>query len=130
MKKLLLLCTAVLFSLGMDALAQTAVPAQNSGDGSDVQTEIRTLSGQLKETYSSVYQQLNLLSKEIAATGTEPQTAQATFRDEMTLALSQLEGMLSTVNSADEAQWADIKSKAALVIERATALVEKRKAAK
>lgn len=130
MKKLLLLCSAVLFSFGMDALAQTAVPAQRTGDGSDVQTEIRTLSGQLKETYGALYQQLNLLNKEIAATGVEATAAQVASRDEMTLTLSQLEGMLSTVNTADEAQWADIKAKAAMVSEKATALVEKRKAAK
>lgn len=121
MKKFIpLVFGALLF--GSQATAQTT-PAPT--EQKSVQDEMRATSGQLKEAYGAVSQQLAYLNREI---GTAEATAEQTGRREaLSASLLKLEGMLTTVNSRDESQWAEIKAKAEMVRTEALALVPARK---
>ena len=122
MKKLIIATSAAFLFLSTGTIAQTtAVPATEQPS---VQNEIRTTSGQLKEAYAAVSQQLTQLNKEIGADAAQATEAQAAQRTKLTTALSQIEGMLSTVNTADEKQWSAIKAKAETVRTEALKLTE------
>ncbi|HRH37641.1 MAG TPA: hypothetical protein PK760_04820 [Flavobacteriales bacterium] len=88
-----------------------------------VQEEIRATSGQLKETYGAVSQQLAMLNRTIGPDAAKATADQAAKRNQLKTALTKLEGILTTVNTANEADWAAIKAKAATVGAEAKALL-------
>ncbi len=122
MNKLIIAACAAMLSIGTSTIAQTTTTAVADPQVS-IQDETRAVSGELKEAYGLVSQQLTQLNKEIGADATKATPEQATKRDQLKNALSKLEGMLSTVNTANEQAWPEIKAKAATVKAEALALV-------
>ncbi|MBK8498989.1 MAG: hypothetical protein IPL52_09270 [Flavobacteriales bacterium] len=66
---------------------------------------------------------MNLLNKELAAMPYGPTASQASRQAELKTALFQIEGLLSTVNTANEESWPDVKAKARTVCTAAMELV-------
>ncbi len=130
MKKMIIAACAAFFAVSTSAVAQSTPAPQASEQKGGVQEEIRATSGQLKETYGAVSQQLNLLKKEIGPDASAATPAQSTQLQNMKTSLAQLEGMLTTVNTANEAQWPEIKQKAEQVRAAALKLVAERKTTK
>jgi hypothetical protein len=128
MKKIFIASCIAVFAMSAQAVAQNGTTTAT--EQVSVQDEIRATSGELKEAYGILSQDLAHLNREIGPNADAATPAQAATRDAMKTTLSQLEGMLSTVNTANEEQWADIKAKAATVRAKALDLVAARKAAK
>lgn len=126
MKAILIAACVALFATTTPLVAQNAV--NTSAQAPTVQEQIRAMSGQLKGTYGELSQQLNLLNKEIGTA--TPTSAQTDYRTKLKTSLSQLEGMLTTVNTANEAAWPEIKAKAELLQTAAHDLIVARKEAK
>ncbi|MBK7383955.1 MAG: hypothetical protein IPI81_11610 [Flavobacteriales bacterium] len=107
----------------------TSVSAQNASSASEqasIQDEIRTTSAQLKEAYGILSQDIAHLNREIGPDATKATPEQDAMRARMQKSLTQLEGMLTTVNTANEEQWVEIKAKAEAVRTGALSLVKER----
>lgn len=124
MKKHILFVCAALMLASINATAQTS-PAANPQP--TVQDEIRITSGQLKEAFGAVSQQLTMLNKEIGSDATLATPEQVARKEELTKSLLQIEGMLTTVNTANEEMWPEIKAKAELIRAAAVGQAEKEK---
>lgn len=127
MKKAILSAVLAGFVLAINVNAQSASPVSASASSGSVQDEIRVVSGELKEAYAAVYQQLNLLNKEVAAVSGAQSPEQAARQERLNTALLQLEGMLSTVNSVNEESWSEVKAKAQIVRTSAMELIPAKK---
>lgn len=99
MKKILLASCIAVFAMGTTAVAQNGTTTTATPQVS-VQDEIRTTSGELKEAYGILSQDLARLDREIGPNADAATPAQAATRASMKTTLTQLEGMLSTVNTA------------------------------
>lgn len=126
MKQMIL--TVVLAMSGSTLFAQSSVTPVKADAPVVAQDEVRAVSAQLKEAYGILSQDLAHLGREVGPDATKATPEQTAMRERMTTALAQLEGMLSTVNSGDAAQWTEIKAKAEAVRKNALAIVEERKA--
>ncbi len=114
--------------IGLMAIS-TSVSAQNASSASEqasIQDEIRTTSAQLKEAYGILSQDIAHLNREIGPDATKATPEQDAMRARMQKSLTQLEGMLTTVNTANEEQWVEIKAKAEAVRTGALSLVKER----
>lgn len=125
MKHLISTAAAVLFFLG--ASAQSALPSTTKVEAQQESTdEVRQMSGQLKEVYGMVTREIAVLDREIGSDASKASSDQSARRDKLVLAQKQLEGMLTTVNSGDRSQWAEVKAKAETVRTNALALITSR----
>lgn len=127
MKKAILSAVVASFALAINVKAQSSSPVSASAPSGSVQDEVRVVSGELKEAYAAVYQQLNLLNKEVAAVSGAQSPEQAARQERLNTALLQLEGMLSTVNSVNEESWSEVKAKAQIVRTSAMELIPAKK---
>lgn len=127
MKKILIASCIALFAAGSQAVAQSSQSTDKAQVS--VQDEIRALSAELKEAYGILSQDIAHLNREIGTNPAAATPAQATMRDRMKATLTRLEGMLTTVNSADESQWEAVKAKSAVIRTEALDLVKERKEA-
>ncbi len=80
------------------------------------------MSGQLKEAYGGVSQELSVLKKEIGPDASLATPEQSAKQSDLVTCLSQIEGMLTTVNTANEELWPEIRTKAELVRTKAISL--------
>lgn len=128
MKKILIASCIAVFAMSAQAVAQNGTTTAT--EQVSVQDEIRATSGELKEAYGILSQDLARLNREIGPDAAAATAAQATSRDAMKTKLSQLEGMLTTVNTANEEQWAEVKAKAAIVRAEALDMVKARQGTK
>lgn len=116
--------TAFAALLLLSASAQSTVqPAPAKPVQSETTDEVRELSGQLKEAYGLVSREAAMLDREIGADASKATAEQTARKEQLNTALSQLEGMLHTVNSGDHSQWAEVKAKAETVRTNALSLV-------
>jgi len=129
MKKILIATCLAVFAMGTTAVAQNGTTTTATPQVS-VQDEIRATSAELKEAYGILSQDMAVLNREIGPNADAATPAQAATRDAMKTKLSQLEGMLSTVNTANEEQWAEVKAKAAIVRAEALDMVKARRGTK
>lgn len=115
----------------MTASAQTAIqsaaPTKTQQEPGD---EVREMSGQLKDAYGMVTREIAVLDREIGGDATKATLDQTSRREKLVLAQQQLEGMLTTVNSGDRSQWAEVKAKAETVRTNALSLIKSRPASK
>lgn len=123
MKKLLFV-TALLFSAAQINAQQTAPAATNQDP---VKTEMRAMSGTLKESLGQVGQQLMAVDKQLAAGTPETTEALQKSRAELTAAQSELESALKLVNTATAEQWPEVKAKAQALNERVATLLTNQK---
>ena len=123
MKKTILSTLLAIFVSAINTNAQSSSPVSAGASGGTIQDEVRTVSGELKEAYAAVYQQLNLLNKEMAVVSDGQPPEQAARQEKLNTALLQLEGMLSTVNSVNEESWPEVKAKAEVVRTSAMELI-------
>ncbi|MBL0129334.1 MAG: hypothetical protein IPP83_18225 [Flavobacteriales bacterium] len=123
MKNLFLASCIGLMAISTSASAQDA---SSAAEQVSVQDEIRATSAQLKEAYGILSQDIAHLNREIGPDATKATPEQDAMRARMQKSLSQLEGMLTTVNTANEEQWAEIKAKAETVRTGALSLVKER----
>ncbi|MCB9182519.1 MAG: hypothetical protein H6591_01275 [Flavobacteriales bacterium] len=122
MKHVITTAFAALFLLSASAQS-TVQPAPAKSVQSETTDEVRQLSGQLKEAYGLVSREAAMLDREIGADASKATAEQAARKEQLKTALSQLEGMLHTVNSGDQSQWAEVKAKAETVRTNALSLV-------
>lgn len=123
MKKAILTIALAIIIAAVNSSAQSSTPVTPSSTGSTLQDEIRSVSGDLKEAYAAVFQQLNLLNKEIASMSDGPTAIQASRQGDLKTSLLQIEGLLSTVNTSSEESWPEVKAKAQKVRTAALGLV-------
>lgn len=114
---------AIVFAMS----ATVATLAQSSAKPDVMQDEVRATSASLKEAYGILSQDLAHLGREIGPDASKATPEQVAIRTRLTTALSQLEGMLTTVNTVGEDQWIAAKAKAEQTRANALAIVEERK---
>lgn len=117
MKKLLIAlgCATLLF----------AAPAYAQNSSKPDREQVMQISGSLKEAHGILSKSLAMLDREIA--GAEAASAeQKAERAEYVAKIAELESMLTAVNTADQAQWAEVKEKAETCQKQAAVLAERR----
>ena len=114
---------ALVFAMSAAISAQAQSPIKSN----NMQEEVRATSASLKEAYGILSQDLAHLGREIGPDASKATAEQAALRERMKTALSQLEGLLTTVNTVGEDQWAAAKAKAEQTRASALAIVEERK---
>ena len=120
MKKILFV-TALLFSAAQISAQQTTTATATSQD--PVKTEMRAMSGTLKESLGQVTQQLMSVDKQLSVATPETTEALQKSKTELTAAKSELETSLMLVNKATAEQWPDVKAKAQALNERVNVLL-------
>lgn len=114
---------ALVFAMSAAISAQAQSPIKSN----NMQEEVRATSASLKEAYGILSQDLAHLGREIGPDASKATAEQAALRERMKTALSLLEGLLTTVNTVGEDQWAAAKAKAEQTRASALAIVEERK---
>ena len=120
MKKLFLVIALLIGAAQINA-QQTTTTAATAQD--PVKTEMRAMSGMMKDNLSKVTQKLQSVDKQLSIATAENSEALQKAKTELTAAKSELETSLTLVNTATPEQWSDVKAKAQALNDRVTTLL-------
>lgn len=118
MKKLFASFAIAVFCCTMPVFGQNA--------GAPDREEVLKMSASLKEAHGHVSKSLAMLNREIGPDAEAATAAQRAEREELTAIKVEMEAALTSVNTATEAQWAEVKQKSEASRKRAVELVERR----
>lgn len=119
MKKLFFVIALLTGTAQINAQQTTATASAQD----PVKTEMRAMSGMLKDNLGKVTQKLQSIDKELSIAPAENADALQNAKTELTTAKSELETSLTLVNMATPEQWGDVKAKAQALNDRVTTLL-------
>lgn len=124
MRNILFATTFLLSATQLSAQAGTTTPLQATSPTQDeTKTEIRAMSGKLKDTLGLVSQQLMSVEKRISVATPEASEGLQQTRGELVTAKTELEASLTAVNSSSPEEWKGTKAKAEALNERVLAML-------
>lgn len=124
MKHLIIATILIASSATATAQLSTTAPAATTLGAQDpVKTEIRAMSGKLKDLLAQVTQRLGAIDKRIAVVEPAERTSLEGTKEGLTASKTEIEASLTTVNKATSANWNETKAGAEALCERVTSML-------
>ncbi len=124
MKHLIIATILIASSATATAQLSTTTPAATTLGAQDpVKTEMRAMSGRLKDLLAQVSQRLGAIDKRIAAVEPAERTNLEGAKEGLTASKAEIEASLTSVNTATPTNWNETKAGAEALCERVSALL-------